>query len=84
MDRHMSWKELCCSDLYRGLWVALDNCRYDAKTKKPLAGVVVDADEELAELARRMRQNGRCSCAILFCDEDPLATPAATPAARIA
>jgi hypothetical protein len=32
----------------------------------------VDADPELAELCARMRETGRTSCAILFCEEDVL------------
>lgn len=54
---------------YRGLWVALDNCRYNAKTGKPAEGDVVDADSELSRLCSRIRESGRCSCAILFCDD---------------
>lgn len=75
MDRHLSWQELCRSKLYKGLWVALDNCRYDSRTKKPVEGTVVDADEELAELAARMRESGRCSCTILYCEDEPLHEP---------
>lgn len=49
--------------------MALDNCRYNSKTGRPAEGDVVDADAELARLASRMRASGRCSCAILFCDD---------------
>jgi hypothetical protein len=76
MDRRFSWQELCRSTLYRGLWVALDNCRYDSRSKKPVEGNVVDADEELSVLATRMRESGRCSCTILYCEEDPLTASA--------
>jgi len=54
---------------YRGQWVALDNCRYDRKTAKPAEGDVVDSDVELSQLYARLRKSGKCSCAILFCDE---------------
>ncbi len=57
------------------MWVALDNCRYDVATKKPLEGDVVDADEDVGALCGRMREMGRGNCAILFCDEDVLVEP---------
>ena len=31
MGSRMSWPQIRQSDEYRGRWVALDNCRYDAK-----------------------------------------------------
>ena len=52
--------------------MALDNCRYDQSTRQPIEGDVVDADEDLAELCGRMRETGRSSCAILYCDDDVL------------
>jgi hypothetical protein len=57
------------SDEYRGRWVALDNCRYDARTAQPVEGTIVDADEDLAELCTRIRQSENRHCAILFCEE---------------
>jgi hypothetical protein len=66
----MTWTELCSSGDFHGLWVALDNCRYDRATHRPLEGDVVDADPELAELCARMREAGRCSCAIFLAEED--------------
>ena len=62
--------ELRDAEQFKGLWVALDNCRYDQSTRQPIEGDVVDADEDLAELCDRMRETGRSSCAILFCDDD--------------
>lgn len=70
MNTRMTWPELCRSEQFRGLWVALDNCRYDQATRQPIEGDLVDSDEELSELCARMRQAGRGSCAILFCDDD--------------
>jgi hypothetical protein len=55
---------------YSGLWVALDNCRFDSSTKKPVEGDVVDSDSELAVLTTRLRQAGRSACTILFCGEE--------------
>ncbi|AKU96271.1 hypothetical protein AKJ09_02935 [Labilithrix luteola] len=34
-----------------------------------MEGTIVDADEDLAELCTRIRQNESRHCAILFCDE---------------
>lgn len=72
MTIRMTWSQLCSSDDFHGLWVALDNCRYDRATHRPLEGDVVDADPELAELCARMREAGRCSCAIFLAEEDAL------------
>lgn len=66
------WSALRRTEQYRGLWVALDNCRYDHQTRQPSEGDVVDADEDLAELCARMREKGRHSCAIVFCESDVL------------
>jgi hypothetical protein len=63
----MTWSEV--EGEYRGLWVALDQCRYDEATAKPLEGMVVDADEDLVALCSRIRDAGSHNCAILFVDE---------------
>ena len=70
MNSPQSWLDLCRSAKLAGLWVALDNCRFDQETRQPLEGDVVDADVDLATLCGRMRETGRCNCAILFCDEE--------------
>ena len=72
MKTRMTWPELCRSAEFKGLWVALDNCRYDQDTRRPIEGDVVDSDEDLSELCTRMRETGRCSCAIMFCDDEVL------------
>ena len=72
MTLRMTWSELCHSEDFSGLWVALDNCRYDHETRQPVEGDVVDADPDLSELCSRMRETGRCSCAILRCEETAL------------
>ena len=72
MNTRMTWPELCRSEQFKGLWVALDNCRYDPSTLQPIEGDVVDADEELAELCGRMREAGRTSCSIMFCEDEVL------------
>jgi hypothetical protein len=77
----MTWPELCRSDKFRGLWVAIDNCRYDHETRQPIEGDVVDSDDDLSELCARMRETGRSACTILFCDGDVF-VEAATPSQR--
>jgi|GEM_PF-729721 len=72
MKTRMTWPELCRSGQFKGLWVALDKCRYDQETRQPIEGDVVDSDEELSTLCARMRESGHCSCAILFCEDDVL------------
>ncbi len=78
----MTWRELCRSGRYKGLWVAIDNCRYDQVTRQPLEGDVVDSDAEFSELCSRMREMGRTSCTIVFCESDVFVEEeAASPAA---
>lgn len=69
MTSRMTWRELCRSGAYKGLWVAIDNCRYD-ESRQPVEGDVVDADTEFSELCARMREMGRSSCTIVFCESD--------------
>jgi hypothetical protein len=68
MGSRMTWPQLQQSDEFRGRWVALDECKYDARTAQPIEGSVVDADEDLAELCSRIQQGDNRHCAILFCD----------------
>jgi hypothetical protein len=70
LSSRMTWRELCRSGRYKGLWVAIDNCRYDQATRQPLEGDVVDSDAEFSELCTRMRESGRTSCTIVFCETD--------------
>ena len=42
MTTRMTWPELCRSAKFRGLWVAIDNCRYDHETRQPVEGDVVE------------------------------------------
>lgn len=69
MGSRLSWPQICRSDEFRGRWVALDECKYDARTARPVEGSVVDADEDLAALCNRMQQSDNRHCAILFCEE---------------
>jgi hypothetical protein len=69
MVTRLTWPQIQRSDEYRGCWVALDNCRYDAKTAQPVEGSVVDADEDLAELCSRIRSEDSRHCAIIYCGD---------------
>ncbi len=75
MGSRMSWPQIQTRDEYRGRWVALDNCRYDARTAQPTEGTIIDADEDLVALCTRIRQSENKHCAILFCDDAPNETP---------
>jgi hypothetical protein len=74
----MTWPQIQEMDEFRGRWVALDNCTYDARTAQPVEGSVVDADEDLVELCNRIRQSDSRHCAILYCSEGPEAEPASS------
>ncbi len=72
MNTSMAWSRLDHSESLQGLWVALDNCRYDQVTRQPIEGDVVDSDEDLGDLCSRLRELGRSSCVICFCDHEPM------------
>jgi hypothetical protein len=67
----MAWAELHHCESLQGLWVALDNCRYDQTTRQPIEGDIVDSDEDLGDLCSRLRELGRSSCVICYCDREP-------------
>ena len=70
MGQRWTWSEICSSGTFWGHWVALDTCRYrQGDTSLPAEGEMVDHDENLAELCRRLRERSRSHCAILFCEE---------------
>jgi hypothetical protein len=78
MGSRMSWPQIRQNDEYRGRWVALDNCRYDARTAQPIEGVIIDSDDDLVELCTRIRQSENKHCAILFCEEMEEPPPSST------
>lgn len=80
MGSRLTWRQICRSEDYRGRWVALDNCRYDQSTASPTEGDVVDTDEDLAELCRRMREADKTHCAIAFCEVEVIIDSARLPA----
>ncbi len=77
MGSRLTWPQIRESTAFRGRWVALDDCRYDARTAQPVEGSVVDSDEDLVELCSRMQRSDMQHCAILFCDEE--APPSSRP-----
>lgn len=79
MTNRVSWPQICRSVEFKGLWVALDNCRYDQSSMQPVEGDVVDADADLADLCGRLREGQRGSCAILFCEGEVIVEQRPTP-----
>ena len=71
MGSRMSWPEIRQSGEFAGQWIALDNCKYDAKTAEPIEGTIIDADDDLVELCNRIKQGEKQHCAILFCEDEP-------------
>jgi len=69
----MTWDEICTDDALRGRWVAMNDCSFDESTGRATAGLVVDADDDLAELCSRMRDSTWKNCSILFADRDSTA-----------
>jgi len=72
MTKRVTWPQICRSVEFKGLWVALDHCRYDETSMRPVEGDLVDADADLAELCGRLREAQRGSCAIVFCEGEVL------------
>ena len=71
MARLVTWPEIRQSEMFQGRWVAMCDCVYDDDAR-PVAGQIVDADEDLVALCSRMQREGDRHCAILFCDRAPL------------
>ena len=66
MQQRMTWDEICQNDTLKGRWIAIDDCTFDESTGKATAGLVVDCDDDLAKLCRRMRESEHTNCSILF------------------
>lgn len=69
MERRRTWQEIQLDHTLTGHWVALDECTCDPESGRPVAGVVVDADENLVALCRRLQESPGMKCAIHYCDE---------------
>jgi hypothetical protein len=64
----MTWEEICRDEALRGRWVAMDECCFDQATGRAMEGLVVDCDDDLAELCSRMRDSARKNCSIVFAE----------------
>ncbi len=62
----VAWKDICGDARWEGRWVALDGCTYN-EAGKATAGLVVDYDDNLAELCARLSAERRKSCSVVFC-----------------
>jgi hypothetical protein len=65
----MTWSEICTDAELRGRWIAIDECTFDESTGRATAGLVVDSDDDLAELCNRMRDSMWKNCSIVFVDD---------------
>jgi hypothetical protein len=66
--QRMTWEEICRSEVLRGRWIAMDDCSFDETTGRAMEGLVVDSDDDLAELCKRMRESEWKNCSIVFAD----------------
>lgn len=62
----MPWEDICRDSTWQGHWVALDDCAYN-EAGEATAGLVVDYDDDLAELCARLSADRRKRCSIVFC-----------------
>ena len=62
----MPWEDICRDATWQGRWVALDDCAYNV-AGEATAGLVVDYDDNLAELCARLSAERRKSCSVVFC-----------------
>lgn len=69
----MTWEEICQNEALRGRWVAMDECCFDEATGRATGGLVVDSDDDLAELCNRMRESKWKNCSIVFADANGVA-----------
>ena len=68
--QRMTWDEICQNNELRGRWIAMDECLYDEVTGRATEGLVVDSDDDLAELCARIRESERTNCSILFAGDE--------------
>lgn len=62
----MAWEEICSESTWQGRWVALDDCAYN-DAGETTAGLVVDYDDNLADLCARLSAERRKRCSVMFC-----------------
>lgn len=62
----MAWEDICRDSNWQGRWVALDDCAYN-DAGEATAGLVVDYDDNLADLCARLSAERRKRCSVVFC-----------------
>ena len=62
----MAWEDICGDATWQGRWVALDECAYNA-AGEATAGLVVDYDDNLADLCARLSAERRKRCSVVYC-----------------
>ena len=62
----VAWEDICRDETWQGRWVALDGCAYN-ECGEATAGLVIDYDDNLADLCARMSAERRKRCSIVFC-----------------
>ena len=62
----MAWEDSRGDSTWQGRWVALDDCAYN-EAGEATTGLVVDYDDNLAELCARLSADRRKRCSIVFC-----------------
>jgi hypothetical protein len=62
----LSWEDICGDESWQGRWVALDGCAYN-EAGQATAGMVVDHDDNLADLCARLSDERRKRCSVVFC-----------------
>ena len=62
----MAWEDICRDSTWQGRWVALDDCAYN-DAGEATAGLVVDYDDNLADLCARLSAERRKRCSVVFC-----------------
>jgi len=62
----MAWADICRQESWQGRWIALDACAYNAEGEAT-EGLVVDFDDNLADLCARLSAERRKRCSIVYC-----------------
>jgi hypothetical protein len=62
----MAWEDIRRDSTWQGRWVALDECAYN-DAGEATAGLVVDYDDNLADLCARLSAERRKRCSVVFC-----------------
>jgi hypothetical protein len=62
----MAWEDICGDATWQGRWIALDDCAYNA-AGEATAGLVVDYDDNLADLCARLSAERRKRCSVVYC-----------------